>query len=222
MKTVSEKLKELNEDMSPMAMIEDWVYGVSEFLGTISDYVAKNKWKLLHIFDKKSFGTDYDLEFRQLNNNLDFVLGYFCLNESYTNIPMERFVVVMKLDCSRVSTFERFFNTKKLIKVNAVALLEELQGRGIVSSVYKFLVNTLGYTLLSDRVQYNGARKLWNRLSNEVEQVTVDVVNVRTKETIKPNAQLNHGTNPAEFNREFWSDNYLEMDDIRFLLRKIN
>jgi hypothetical protein len=221
MKTIKEKLEtlELNEDM-PIAMLEDWVYGVSEFLGTIGLHAIEKSWKLLHKFDGSEFGLDCNLELRQLTNNIDFVLGFETIVDDYTNEPMERFVVVMRLDCLRLGTVERYFGVKKLIKVNQVAVLEKYRENGIVSSVYKFLVNELGYTMISDSVQYNGARKLWSRLSNEVEQVTVDVVDLDANKIVKSNAQLNHGMNPDQYNREFWSEDKSK-ENIRFLLKRI-
>lgn len=211
----------LSED-APVAILEDWYYGVEEFLGSIGLHSATTKWKLLETFSGNEYNIPNDLEFRQLNNNLNFVLGYKTIvKDDHSEDSSERFKVVFRIDCTRKSTLDHIFETKKIIKVNSAAVLEEYRDYKISLMIYKFLVEELGYAILSDSVQFNGARRLWARLSRESSSVTVDVVDVNSKKIVDKNVTLNHGIIPTDYDRRVWSQDNSKAD-IRFLLKAVN
>lgn len=195
----------LNEMTPPIAKSGDWDTNFDE--ESYSKTIINLKWKLLH---NNFYHMNYTLEFRQLTNNLNFILGYWN-NEG-------RFSLVSKIDFTRMKSIERHFNLKRLIKVNGVYVNKDFQGLGIAQEIYTTLVNDLEYTILSDGVQYFGARKLRVVLSKQID-VIVDIIDLSNNVIIKKNVELIHGENDEQFDPNYWSTNE-DKESIRFIIKK--
>jgi hypothetical protein len=203
------------------AMKGDWHEGVDS-LGSQGIHGMK-KWE--KIIDIKSIDLprlQMDLEFYKLRNALEFKLGYWDIEQTKTKQGVEDirvFVEVFKIGLTRYKSVESKTGYKKLINVDGVAIIKSLQNKGISKFIYKYLVNELGYTILSDEHQFYGARKLWSRLSKELD-VKVDIIDITKKEIITKNVILHHGDYDSDFDKAIWSYND-DKKHLRSVLTKI-
>ncbi len=180
-----------------------------ETLGDISETIIEKNWKL--ILNKKF--NKFDMEIRRQNNT--FIVGYYIGSNND-----KRFKIVLRIALYDVHKLPTNSSIKNLYSVVGVGVLKEFHGMGIATFMYKYLVNGLNLNLLGDELQYFGARKLWNRLSKELD-IRVDVMDFNTFEVVKESVDLKHGKLDDEYNKEYWSSDYSKAN-IRFILRKIN
>ena len=220
-KSFKEYFLEDSDDLSEqaIAMKGDWKEGIDKISGT-SETVTNLKWVKLgdiHIPElNKSF------EFRQLRNSLEFMLGYWRVKEIKTKAGIEKvniFESVFQIGLSRYKSVEKKLGYKRLINVNGVAVLKGYSGKGISTIIYKYLVNELEYNILGDEQQYFGARKLWSRLSKELD-VEVDLIDIKEKKVIESNIILHHGQYDEDFDKRLWSYED-DKQNIRSVLRRI-
>ncbi|HIQ27496.1 MAG TPA: hypothetical protein EYH42_03235 [Sulfurovum sp.] len=187
-----------------IAMKGDWQEGIDK-ISTTSETVIKIKWRLLDNIKIPKLNKTY--EFRQLNNSLEFILGYWDTETLDTKLGKETkpvFETIFSIGLTRYKSLGNILKYKKLINVDGVAVLKEYTGKGISSIIYKYLVNDLNYTILGDEEQYFGARKLWARLSKELD-VKVDIIDAKSKTLIHSNIVLHHGNYDEDFDNTLWS-----------------
>jgi len=198
-----DELKEKTLLEQAIAMKGDWQEGV-EKIGAMSS-MMQLKWNFIDTIKIPRLKKTY--EFRQLRNSLDFILGYWDTETIDTKLGLETkpvFEIVFKISLTRYKSIEHNLKYKKLINVDGVAVLNTHTNYGISTTIYKYLVNELDYTILGDKHQYFGARKLWARLSKDLD-VKVDIINAKTKTLIKQNIILHHGNYDEDFNEALWS-----------------
>lgn len=162
-----------------------------------------------------------ELKLFKLRNSLYFKLGYWTIDKFISKIGEEErniFVEVFHIELSRVKSLEHL-GYSKVVNVDGVATLDKFTNKGIATIVYKYLVNTLNYTVLGDKNQYFGARKLWARLSNELD-VGVDLVDIKDMKVIQKNVTLHHGKYDSDFDSRLW-DYSEDKKNIRCILTKI-
>lgn len=87
---------------------------------------------------------------------------------------------------------------------------------GLATAFYRWLVQN-GYTPIGDYEQYDGARKLWARLS-AMPGYAVDLLNIYTGQIIK-SGPLHQGNDPSDFDKQAWSLDE-RLVNIRPVLRK--
>ncbi len=201
---------DLNE--SPNAKNGDWEYDSSEYLQSTSELVTERYWKFL----RKIKVNNIDYELRKLNSEFIFKVGIFDNDKLFDN--EYRFITKFRLEMSEYHSGLRF-GIEKVLNVMSVATIKDLSGSGLALQVYKYIVNDLGYSIISDKDQYFGARKLWSKLSRETD-VVVDVVDLKTFEIIATGVNIKHGKMNDEFDERFWSTT-TNKENIRFVLRKI-
>lgn len=155
-------------------------------------------------------GKDYQLRQLISNSNVNFRIGKY---ENKNN--EEKFATYFQLEMNPELDLLGY---KELHEVEWVKTAKELQGDGIAETVYVYLVKNLHFTLMAGVEQYTGARRLWSRLSKR-NDVSVDIINLKTKEIIKQNEVLKQGANELDFDEHYWSLGN-EHRDIRFILRK--
>lgn len=140
----------------------DWNEGVDK-TSTTSETVINLKWILINNIHIPRLNKKY--EFRQLRNSLYFILGYWTTETLQTKLGKEVkpiFETIFQIELKRY---------KRLINVNGAAVLKNYTGKGISTIIYKYMVNKLDYNILGDEQQYFGARKLWARLSKDLDVV---------------------------------------------------
>jgi hypothetical protein len=87
--------------------------------------------------------------------------------------------------------------------------------------MYKYIVNHLGYTIIGDREQYFGARRLWARLSQSLD-INVDLVDLSSKKIIDKNVTLHHGKYDEDYDEKLWSfEEDISKEHIRSILTTI-
>jgi len=186
-----------------IAMRGDWKEGVSKISG-LSE-LMKNKWLKLDDIYVPKLNNYY--EFRQLRNSLEFILGYWTTETLKTKLGPETkplFEVIFSISLKRYKAVEKKLGYKNLINVEGVAVLENYTHKEISSIIYKYLVNEKKYTILGDKEQYFGARKLWARLSKELD-VEVDIIDIEKKTIVHQNIILHHGNYDEDFDNSLWS-----------------
>lgn len=219
------KLLSDSDDLSEqsIAMKGDWNDGLNSL--SSMGIMGMKKWnKLLDITKELPKLSEYSKEFSlyQMRNSLIFKLGYWVIELKKTKLGIEKypaFVSVFKISLTRYKHVENKLKYKKLVNVDSVAVNKDYQHKGISTFIYKYLVNTLNYTILGDKYQYFGARKLWARLSKELD-VKVDLIDIKTKTKIKENVILYHGNYDKDFDKALWSYNN-NKENIRSVLTGI-
>lgn len=204
--TFKEYLKEMAQ-----AMKGDYTGGAYSIKPMPADYVFKNfkQLSIITIQDNKL------LLFKRIKDNLgsytDFVLGYFDKNQNNFFIPI--FAISLEDKSKLLSEYPNL----KVVK--SVYVKDENQKTGIAIYMYKYLVNDLKYDIMGDSQQYFGARKLWAKLSKDV-NFSVDIVNIKTKEIIEYGVKVHQGLEDSDFDKRIWSYDR-DKDNIRLILTKI-
>jgi len=142
----------------------------------------------------------------QLNNSLEFIVGAPEKTLIQTKMGEEykdTFKVIFNIHLVREKLLDKLGYTK-MVRVSGVSTHEDYQQAGIATFMYKFIVNELGYSIIGDREQYFGARKLWVRLSNDI-NISVDLVDIFNKDIIEKNIILHHGKYDEDFDSRSWS-----------------
>ena len=106
---------------------------------------------------------------------------------------------------------------RKPLIVRFIYVSTERRTRGLAISLYSWLVQQ-GYTLIGDQEQYNGARRLWARLST-LPGYAVDLLNIYTGKVVKTGVTLHQGANELDFDKEVWSADE-KLVHLRPVLRK--
>ena len=197
------KISDIHESRlleSPMAVMDDWE-GKSIKLEHISKPVIAAFWRPI---GKSSTPQAYIVGNERravLGVDSEIVPGYLKLLTEMSLIP-------------RADT-HRLYN--KTIIVSGVKTPEDLRGSGYGYTLYQALLDD-GYAVMSDRVQFNGARKIYQKFSDSG-TVIVDLFDDKEKEFIAKDVKLQHGAEMWEIDDKVWSfDN--SKGDIRIILRK--
>lgn len=167
----------------------------------ITKTVIDLKWKLVDTVTIK------EITYQIRNLSLDYVIGSW---------EGDAFVTYGEL-----SLRNEKINGKTYKAVDLVQVKETLHGRNLGTILYKSIVNVQGIELISDSIQYFGARKLWERLSKETD-VTVDILGVSTN-MITPNVVIDKGSNNFA-DKRIWhfNKNNQIAKNIRLILRSID
>jgi hypothetical protein len=87
--------------------------------------------------------------------------------------------------------------------IRFVYVSTERRARGLATSLYQWFVEQ-DYTPIGDQEQYNGARRLWARLST-LPGYAVDILNVYTGRVVKTGVTLLQGAVELDFDKNVWS-----------------
>lgn len=196
---------------APLAGYGDWKPKKST-IGYKSAFVIKHKWTYLGDL-VTSTNTRYG--FYRSPNGVSYIAGDFITTSSNETL----FDVAFSIKLTRHIGMEKQFGVHMLMNVDGVEVQEDKQGDGLAKSAYRFLVKKEGICLLSDEIQYFGARKLWKRLSNMMD-LTVDVIDIKTDEYVAKDVTLHHGEEDWDFDSSIWSY-HDENKHIRLLLKDI-
>lgn len=167
----------------------------------ITKTVIDLKWKLVDTVTIK------EITYQIRNLSLDYVIGSW---------EGDAFVTYGELSLRNEKINGKIYKAVDLVQVK-----ETLHGRNLGTILYKSIVNVQGIELVSDSVQYFGARKLWERLSKET-VVTVDILDVSTN-MITPNVVIDKGSNNFA-DKRIWhfNKNNQIAKNIRLILRSID
>lgn len=174
--------------------------------------VVKVKWKLVDSFKTKS---GMLLELRCLHN--EYIAGRFV---STSNDGDEVFEIFLHMNMSEEKEIAKDFKINKtLLNVDGVKVRETSQGDGIAMLTYKSIIKNQNAIILGDEVQFQGARKLWARLSKEID-VRVDIIDLDSEKVLEKDVILKHGTDDWDFDKRVWSYDF-DKKHIRLILKEI-
>lgn len=153
------------------------------------------------IDDLKIGGNDYELYLTD-DDALFFILGKFKEEVENTKLgknKIKKFHVIFGI------TFSKYKKSKiygDLYNVDGVGT--KSKKTGLSTFMYKYFVKNMGFTILGDSEQYFGARKLWTKLSKELD-VTVDLYDLKNDAILEKNVILHHGNYNNDFDKRLWS-----------------
>lgn len=180
----------------------------SEPLGDLNEFTLKRYW----IFQ----GRINQLAVFRHKIDACFLVGDLLKSFDQDNEPIQVLKPLLEIRLVREKSLGFRLGYQKLYRVDLVRVQSSTRGQGVGSAVYRWLVKSLGFSLVSDSDQFFGARALWKSISRDPE-LTVDLVDIRTAEKIKSDIQIQHGRLDQDFDPEIWSLNQ-DKKDIRLIL----
>ena len=114
---------------------------------------------------------------------------------------------------------ESFGITAKLLNVGGVMVSDSSQGDGVAALTYSSIVKNQDVVIISDEVQFFGARKLWSRLSKKKDLI-VDIIDIDSETYVEKDARIYQGMEDSDFDKRVWSYTN-ERKDIRLILKEI-
>lgn len=204
------KREEVLEEMS-IAGRGDW-FPNKEMVEYKGANVVKVKWKLVDIFKAR---TGIELELRCLQN--EYIAGRFVKTSEEGDEVFEIFLHMKMTEEKEIA--KDFKITKHLLNVDGVKVKESAQGDGIAMLTYKSIIKNQSVIILGDEVQFQGARKLWARLSKEID-VRVDIIDLDSEKVLEKDVVLKHGTDDWDFDKRVWSYDF-DKKHIRLILKEI-
>ncbi len=200
--------KEVLQEMS-IAGKGDWKPN-KDMVEYKSANVVRIKWKLIDKFTPKN---GIELELRTLND--EYIAGRFILNGDD-----EEFEIFLHMNMSEDKETSTVFKIyKRLMNVDGVKVKETAQGSGIALMTYKSIIKNQNIIIIGDEVQFFGARRLWSKLSREVD-VRVDIIDLDSEKVLEKDVILKHGTDDWDFDKRVWSYDY-DKKYIRLILKEI-
>lgn len=157
------------------------------------DSFEKNHTKIDDIFILSENET---YELYKTNNRDSYVLG-----QKIEDNGVEYFGRIFIITLEKTNILSNLYNNTMLVKGSATN--ENFQGKTIGSTMYGYLVNDLGFTIVGDRKQYTGSRRLWTSLSKSMR---VDIADVRNNKIIEKGVNLFQSkTDEKDFDERLWS-----------------
>lgn len=218
MPTFKELLSSENDDISDQAQAKkgNWKGGL-EFIRNFSPFTINTDYNFQSTINVKDLG---ELLLYKHKTNNAYVAGIFLdvLEKTKTgDKEVQQFKAVFSISFNPI-TLKHY---KNCVVVKGVSVVDDetYQKSGISLTMYKYFVKKLKYTIVGDGEQYFGARKLWAKLSKQVD-VEVDLYNIETDTLIEENVILHHGNYNNDFDKRLWSFSK-EKINIRSILKDI-
>lgn len=181
-----------------------------EMLVTMSIFILNKKWTFV---DKIKIKT---LEYSIYKLKDEYIMG----NIITSSTGEQQFEIDLKIKLMEHKSVAIDLNVhKRLMNVDAVKVNESVQGLGLATAMYTYLVKNENIVILGDEIQYFGARRLWAKLSKNLD-LTVDIVDVSKGVYLEKDVVINHGLEDWEYDERVWDYTTLKKD-IRLILKKI-
>ena len=182
----------------------------NEMIAAMSVFILEKNWNYINELVINS--TTYRI-YKQKNV---YIAGYFIENQNNET----KFEIDFEIKLSEDTDVKHDFRIRnKVMNVDNVRVKETARGYGIATALYKFLVKKEGYVILGDEVQFFGARRLWAKLSKEID-VRVDIIDLYSETYLEKDVILKHGTDDWDFDKRVWSYDY-DKKYIRLILKEI-
>ena len=182
----------------------------AEMLVTMSIFVLNKKWTFVNKIKIKT------LEYSIYKLKDEFIMG----NIITSSTGEQQFEIDLKIKLmERKSTANDLNIHKRLMNVDGVKVNESVQGLGLATAMYTYLVKNEKMVILGDEIQYFGARRLWAKLSMKLD-LTVDIVDVSKGIYLERDVLIHHGLEDWEFDDRIW-DYTTSKKDIRLILKEI-
>ena len=182
-----------------------------EMVGTMSAFIIRNNWTVLSEIKTRLKDTYTVYKLKD-----SYIIGEFKI----TSTQDEIFEVYLRIDLREHKTTANDLNIyKRLMNVDGVKVNESVQGLGLATAMYTYLVKNEKMVILGDEIQYFGARRLWSKLSMKLD-LTVDIVDVSKGIYLERDGLIHHGLEDWEFDDRIW-DYTTSKKDIRLILKEI-
>lgn len=202
--------EEIIKEMS-IAGYGDWTPS-KEMIGTMSAFIVKTKWNKLSTI-KTKMGDEYTV----YNLKNSYIIGEF---KQTTSENEEIFEVYLRINLAEhKSTAIDLGINRRLMNVDGVKVNEDKYGEGLATAMYVFLVKHEKMVILGDEIQYFGARRLWSRLSKQLD-LTVDIVDISKGSYLEKDVIIHHGLEDWEYDDRVW-DYTTKKKDIRLVLKEL-
>lgn len=178
---------------SPQAIIDNWS-GFSTKLSRIGKGGVKDNWNFIDAFNHNG----KPVELYKSKNTHKYILGAWAHEGS-----KEVFVVITTLNILPRPDLERFM--EEPIQMSEVETANDFRNMGFSKILYSWFLFR-GYTVISDRTQYNYIRKTYDRLSKN-DNVRADLFDDENKVFIKKDIDVDSGEEDWDFDSELWSIN---------------
>lgn len=180
----------------------NWLEGV-EFVRNFSKETIEQSYILQCEINIPSIKEDLFLYKHKFNTS--YIMGGFVEVANMTKNGLEhedRFKAIFSISLEKIN-LKDYINSF-VVKGVAVIDDEDYQKSGISYFMYQYFVKTLKYTLVGDAEQYFGARKLWVKLSKNID-LKVDIYDIQDNILIYKDVILHHGKYDSDFDERLWS-----------------
>ena len=182
----------------------------AEMLVTMSIFVLNKKWTFVNKIKIKT------LEYSIYKLKDEYIMG----NIITSSTGEQQFEIDLKIKLMEHKSTANDLNIhKRLMNVDGVKVNESVQGLGLATAMYSYLVKHEKMVILGDEIQYFGARRLWTKLSMKLD-LTVDIVDVSKGIYLERDVLIHHGLEDWEFDDRIW-DYTTSKKDIRLILKEI-
>ena len=182
----------------------------AEMLVTMSTFVLNKKWTFVNKIKIKT------LEYSIYKLKDEFIMG----NIITSSTGEQQFEIDLKIKLMEHKSTANDLNIhKRLMNVDGVKVNESVQGLGLATAMYTYLVKNEKMVILGDEIQYFGARRLWSKLSMKLD-LTVDIVDVSKGIYLERDALIHHGLEDWEFDDRV-RDYTTSKKNIRLILKEI-
>ena len=203
----SELREFLNE--SPVAVLGDWG-GFSVKTERISKIVMDKFWLIQDtIQDVKK----HKISIYKCKNTDDYVMGTWGVEDD--SRKREVFIVITQLKILKRNDLKNMYTNP--IQMSKVETEVSFRGKGYTKLLYSWFIFN-NYTLISDMIQFDGARKLYDSLSRE-RNIIADVIDDQERKVLKHNVRIDSGSEDWDFDNEIW-DYSFDKAHIRIALYK--
>ena len=186
----------LNE--MPVAVLGDWDNKIIKSI-TITRKVIEKNWKHL---DTTSYNS-HKLEVYTMESHDIYMLGAWGYEE-LDGIKKDVFIVITQGNLAKrrdlTSQFKEFKNVYQMKKISTEP---PFRGKGYASFLYMYLIYN-GMEIVSDMVQYDGARATYSKLSR-LPSIKAYIIDAYEKEIIKKDTIVKQGFDDWDFDEEVWS-----------------
>lgn len=158
----NEKFKKwVLQEMAPIKMKGDAPFETLEGRSKSKSFIVDDSHKIGQI-------ESYDV---YKHNKLDYILVGKFYDDSVTKEPRFGIIAELSFTTIKVKSDNKIIQGKDAIKISTIQVNEVNRKEKIATSLYVLLLN-IGFIVISDGVQYDGAVKLWKSFA-KIDGITV-------------------------------------------------
>lgn len=197
---------------SPVAVIDDWDGSHSVVNSTMIKKFAftTGLWELIdEVFDEN----ERKLMIYKSTSSNKYIIGVWGHQEDPTE-PQEVFIVITQVVALPFVALSKLKYTNA-IQMTSLMTSKPFRGMGYAKLFYKWFLSK-GHTIVSDMVQFNGARRLYSSLSKDA-NTQADIVDVNELKVLKTDVHVEQPLEEWDIDLELYSLDY-EKVPIRILI----
>lgn len=195
--------RQQEERATPIAQPGDMPFGKS-YISSMSKDGFERNWRQV---GKLTLANKQELLVAKCNTaeseEINYLVGQWVERE-VDGVIRQVLDVVLMIDLGKSSGVGRKFGYPNLWYVSNVTTSTNMQSLGIATAMYRFLLKKESINLLSDLNQYFGARRLWAKLSKQLD-LRVDIIDTIKGVILEENVRLNQGKLDEEFDQRAWA-----------------